>query len=142
MRPENKTGQDDVENPPAQLHTATPHPRTAGSDALAEAVDGEGERLLLECASTTASLCSTTCDNPTWSSDGRFIYMDAPESPDPAIYRISIPSKRMERIARLKGVQRVHGDMGAWIGLTPDNVPLILRAGQAEEIFAWGWIAP
>lgn len=85
---------------------------------------------------------SVTGDNPTWSKDGKFIYIDAPESPDPAIYRISIPSARMERVASLKGIQRVKGDMGAWIGLTPDNLPMILRSGQAEEIYAWDWIAP
>jgi Tol biopolymer transport system component len=80
--------------------------------------------------------------NPAWSTDGKFVYIDAPESSDPAIYRISVPGKRMERVASLKGIQRVHGHMGLWIGLTPDNLPLILRAVQSNQIFAWDWIAP
>jgi Tol biopolymer transport system component len=79
--------------------------------------------------------------NPTWSSDGRFVYFDSPESPDPAIYRVAIPGKRLERVASLKGIQRVRGDMGLWIGLTPDNLPLILRAVQPNQVYAWDWIA-
>ena len=81
-------------------------------------------------------------DNPTWSKDGRSIYIDAPLSSDPAIYRISIAGKRMERVASLNGIQRVDGNMGMWIGLTPDNHPLILRGVQPNQIYAWDWIAP
>ncbi|MGO4881259.1 MAG: hypothetical protein ACLP59_10595 [Bryobacteraceae bacterium] len=80
--------------------------------------------------------------NPTWSKDGKFVYVDAPDSSDPAIYRISVPGKRLERLVSLKGIQRVHGNMGVWMGLTPDNLPLILRATQSGEIYAWDWIAP
>ena len=79
--------------------------------------------------------------NPTWSRDGKFIYVDAPDSPDPAIYRISVPGGRMEQVVSLKGIQRVHGSIGMWIGLTPDNLPLILRAVQSSEVWAWDWIA-
>jgi hypothetical protein len=75
-------------------------------------------------------------DNPTWSRDGKFIHADAPFSAKPAIYRIGIPSKRIERVADLKGIQRVHGNMGAWIGLTPDNLPLILRRLRASRPFS------
>lgn len=85
---------------------------------------------------------STIGANPTWSSDGRFIYVDAPDSSDPAIYRISVPGKRMERVAGLKGIQRVNGDIGLWMGLTPENLPLIMRTVQSNEIYAWDWIAP
>jgi Tol biopolymer transport system component len=85
---------------------------------------------------------STIGANPSWSSDGRFIYVDAPESTDPAIYRISVPGKRMARVASLKGIQRSNGDIGLWMGLTPDNLPLIMRTVQSNEIYAWDWIAP
>jgi len=63
-------------------------------------------------------------------------------SSDPAIYRISIPSMRIERVASLKGIQRVLADTGMGIGLTPDNLPLILRAVQPNQVYAWDWIAP
>jgi Tol biopolymer transport system component len=81
-------------------------------------------------------------DNPSWSMDGKFLYFDAPQSADPAIYRIGISSRRLERVASLKGIQRAGGNMGTWIGLTPDHLPLIVRAAGSDEIYAWDWIAP
>ena len=83
-------------------------------------------------------------DNPTWSRDGNFIYFDAPRSANPAIYRISVQTRHIECVASLKGLQRQlsNGDMGLWIGLTPDNRPLILRAVQSNDIHAWNWIEP
>jgi hypothetical protein len=57
---------------------------------------------------------------------------DAPFSSDPAIYRISIPSMRIERVASLKGIQRVLADTGMGIGLTPDNPSTHPARGAAE----------
>jgi len=79
-------------------------------------------------------------DNPTWSKDGKFIYIDAPLSSDPAIYRIRITDRHIERVASLKGIQRAN--MDHWIGLTPDGSPLVTRRVQGSEIYAWDWVAP
>jgi Tol biopolymer transport system component len=81
-------------------------------------------------------------DNPTWSNDGKFIYIDAPFAPDPAIYRIRIADKHTERIASLRGIQREAGGIDRWIGLTPDGSPLVMRRVQGSEIYAWDWVAP
>jgi Tol biopolymer transport system component len=81
-------------------------------------------------------------DNPAWSKDGRFIYMDMPFAQAPAIYRIRIRDKRIERVASLAGIQRVSGGVGLWIGLTPDGSLLVLRELQGSEIYAWDWVAP
>ncbi|MGC9947209.1 MAG: hypothetical protein ABSF64_12640 [Bryobacteraceae bacterium] len=73
-------------------------------------------------------------DNPTWSHNGKFIYIDAPLAPDPAIYRIRIADKHCERVASLKDIQRVAGGIDQWIGLTPDGSPLVMRRVQGSEI--------
>jgi Tol biopolymer transport system component len=78
-------------------------------------------------------------DNPTWSADGRFVYIDAPFSKDPAVYRIRIADRRIERVAGLSGIRRVTGGVGLWIGLTPDGSLLTLREMQGTEIYAWDW---
>ena len=44
--------------------------------------------------------------------------------------------------ADLKGIERANVDVGAWLGLTPDGSPLILRQVQGSELHAWDWIAP
>jgi hypothetical protein len=77
-----------------------------------------------------------------WSRDGKYIYFDAPESADPAIYRARIPDRHIERVVSLAGIERVHGNIGKWIGLTPDNRPLILRDVHSQEIYALDWIEP
>jgi len=78
-------------------------------------------------------------DNPTWSADGRFVYIDMPFSRDPAVYRIRVTDKRIERVAGLSGLRRVTGGVGLWIGLTPDGSLLALRELQGTEIYAWDW---
>ena len=77
-------------------------------------------------------------DNPTWSKDGKSIYIDAPLAPDPAIYRIRIADNRRERVASLKGIQRANMDY--WIGLTPDGSLLVTRRVQGSEIYSWDWV--
>jgi len=81
-------------------------------------------------------------DNPAWSKDGKCIYIDAPLSPDPAIYGIRIPERAIERVASLKGIQRANQAMGEWIGIAPDGSPFLVRQVQASEIYAWDWAEP
>jgi Tol biopolymer transport system component len=79
-------------------------------------------------------------DNPTWSKDGKFIFIDAPFAPDPAIYRIRIADKHKERVASLRNIQRAAGGIDQWIGLTPDGSPLVMRRVQGSEIYSWDWV--
>jgi len=81
-------------------------------------------------------------DDPTWSRDGAYIYMDVPYARDPAVYRIRIDDRRVERVASLTGIQRVEESIGLWMGLAPDNSLLILRQVEGSEICSWEWAAP
>ena len=67
-----------------------------------------------------------------WSRQGRSIYLNAATSEgEPALFRVEIPGQRLERLTSLKGV-----DGAAWLGLTPDDSPLFVRALSGEEIYA------
>ncbi len=81
-------------------------------------------------------------DNPTWSRDGAYIYMDVPYARDPAVYRIRIEDRKVERIASLAGIQRVVEGIGLWMGLAPDDSLLILRQVEGSEIDSWDWVEP
>jgi len=81
-------------------------------------------------------------DNPIWSNDGAYIYMDVPYAHDPAVYRIRIADRRVERVASLAGIQRVVEGIGLWMGMTPDNSLLVLRQVEGSEIRSWHWVAP
>ena len=77
---------------------------------------------------------------PSWSRDGKYVYFNTKVG-EPAILRVRISDRNVERVADLKGVSRVYG-LGAWLGLGPDDSPLILRGTSSDEIYALDWEAP
>jgi Tol biopolymer transport system component len=70
-----------------------------------------------------------------WSSDGHYIYYFRRGS-DPAILRIKTPAGSPEEITSLKGVRQTGYRGGFWIGLTPDDSPLVLRDVGTEELYS------
>ena len=70
-----------------------------------------------------------------WSSDGHYIYC-VRRGRDPAILRIQIPGGAIEQITSLNGVRQTGYRGGFWIGLTPDDSPLMLRDIGTEEIYS------
>jgi DNA-binding winged-HTH domains len=77
-------------------------------------------------------------DNPTWSSDGRYVYFNTMEVGDPALFRVSIPGGALERLANLDDYSMVQG----WSGVAPDNSPLMVRNRSAEEVYALDLMLP
>ena len=78
---------------------------------------------------------------PNWSRDGRYIYFDDPYRDDPAIYRVRISDRRLERLATLDPGKLAWAIVGKWTGLGPDDSPMVLRDTSVEEIFALHWNA-
>lgn len=74
---------------------------------------------------------------PNWSQDGRFVYFRPFASSDRAIYRVALDDHRIEKVASLAGVERGPFFMGDWIGLAPDDSPLVVRNATVEDIYAW-----
>jgi hypothetical protein len=67
-----------------------------------------------------------------WSRHEEAIYFNAEvTAADRAIFRMKVPSGQLERLASLKG--RTDRD---WLGLSPDDSPLIARYVGAQEIYA------
>jgi eukaryotic-like serine/threonine-protein kinase len=80
-------------------------------------------------------------DNYNWSHDDRYVYFKSPAGDETALYRIPLEDRKLERIINLKDIRRT-GNLGPWVGLTPDDSPLILRDIGVEEIYALDWEAP
>jgi len=78
---------------------------------------------------------------PSWSRDGKYVYFNTGEA-EPAILRVRITDRKVERVADLGGVSRFEGMAGLWLGLGPDDSPLILRGTSSDEIYALDWEAP
>jgi hypothetical protein len=72
---------------------------------------------------------------PVWSRDGHHVYFDAATE----VKRVSINDGHVEVVARVTGLVR-----GAWnwLGLAPDDSPLLVRDVGTQEIYALDWDAP
>ena len=78
---------------------------------------------------------------PSWSRDGKYVYFKT-SGGDPAILRVRISDRKVERVADLRGVARFEGSFPLSFGLGPDDSPLILRGTSSDEIYALDWEAP
>ena len=71
-----------------------------------------------------------------WSRDGKFVYFDVPTTNEPAIYRVRVADRKVERVVSMKGFSRALAQFGVWMGLAPDDSPLVLRDAGVQEIYA------
>jgi hypothetical protein len=87
-----------------------------------------------------SELMKGTVAFPNWSRDGRYIYfLRWPDNP--AVRRIGVSDRRVERVADLKGLL-ITGYYGIWLGLAPDDSPLLVRDTGSQDIYALDWQAP
>jgi len=77
-----------------------------------------------------------------WSRDSQFVYFDTPSSAEPAIYRLRISDRKVEAVTSLKDIRRVILPFGAWMGLTPDGSPLLMRDTGTQEVYALDFEEP
>jgi Tol biopolymer transport system component/DNA-binding winged helix-turn-helix (wHTH) protein len=72
---------------------------------------------------------------PRWSHDDKYVYFDPPGT-NGFVCRVDARSRKVERIASLDKMQ-MGGTLGAWSGLTPDDIPLFTRDAGSQEIYAF-----
>jgi len=76
--------------------------------------------------------------SPNWSKSGDYVYfLDVNQ---PSVVRIRIRDLKMERVADLKNFRQT--GFSTWLGLAPDDSPLLLRDTGTQEIYALDWKAP
>jgi Tol biopolymer transport system component len=75
-----------------------------------------------------------------WSKDSKFVYFLTLYG-DPGVFRVSVDNDKLEKILSLKGFREL-GTYGAWLSLTPEDDPLVLRDVSPPEIYALSWDAP
>jgi len=68
-----------------------------------------------------------------WSNDGKYVYMRVNS---PKIVRVRIQDAKMEEVVSLKDLPQVVDMFADWIGLTPDNDPIVIRDRSTQEIYA------
>ena len=76
-------------------------------------------------------------DDVKWSWDGKYLYFDS-NAVEPAIYRLRISDRTLEKVLPL----RAEHWLLRWIGLDPNDSPLVERNTGEEEIYALDFQAP
>ena len=76
----------------------------------------------------------------TWSKDGRSVYALQYEGKG-AVLRIRIGDHKAEKIVDLNNFT-TGGRYGGWLGLAPDDSPLLLRDAGTQDVYALDWEAP
>ncbi len=71
-----------------------------------------------------------------WSHDGKYIY--AEEYPDKTddMVRLRVADGKLERLFSLKDVPRGFDPWEFWVGLAPDDSPLLMRDRSTQEIYS------
>jgi Tol biopolymer transport system component len=77
---------------------------------------------------------------PNWSRTGDSIYFLHEEN-DPSVMKVRLRDRKLERVADLKTFRQT-GYYSVWLGLAPDDSPLLLRDTGTHEIYALDWLAP
>ena len=87
-----------------------------------------------------SDLVETAVDFPNWSKDGQYVYfLHYPANP--AAFRIRITDRKLEQVADLKGFMPT-GWWGFWLGLDPEDMPLMLRDTGTQDIYSLDWEGP
>ena len=84
-------------------------------------------------------IAKLTAGFPNWSRTGDFVYFLHGED-QPSVMRVRIRDRKVERVVDLKNFRQT-GYYGTWLGLAPDDSPLLLRDTGTQEIYALDWEA-
>ena len=75
-----------------------------------------------------------------WSKNGDYVYFLHQED-QPSVMRIRIRDRKIERVADLKNFRQT-GYWSVWLGMAPDDSPLLLHDIGTQEIYAVDWEEP
>jgi hypothetical protein len=71
-----------------------------------------------------------------WSRDGKYLYAEDYSDKSDDIVRVSVPSGKVERLLSLKEIPRGFDPWEFWVGLAPDDSPLLMRDRSTQEIYS------
>ena len=81
-----------------------------------------------------------------WSREGDYVYfLGGPGAPgagqSTGVFRARISDHKLEQLVSLKDLRQAPS-WGGWLGLSPDDSPLLLRDTGTQDIYALDWDAP
>ncbi len=70
-----------------------------------------------------------------WSADGRYLYAENYMDKGDDFVRVSLADRKIENLFSLKPVPRGFDPWESWVGLAPDDRPLLMRDRSTQEIY-------
>jgi Tol biopolymer transport system component len=111
-----------------------------GRYVVALPVDSHSLMLFDFAAQRWQEIAKVSAGFPIWSKTGDFVYFLHWENPS-SVMRVRISDRKVERMVDLKDFRET-GHFGIWLGMAPDDSPLLLRDTGTQEIYALDWQAP
>jgi Tol biopolymer transport system component/DNA-binding winged helix-turn-helix (wHTH) protein len=71
-----------------------------------------------------------------WSHDGKYIYFRENRGGAGELVRLRVKDRVLEHLVGLKDFPQLSDEFASWIGLTPDDAPLLMRDRSVQEIYA------
>jgi Tol biopolymer transport system component len=117
-------------------------PRWSPAGRYIAAMKGDAESLWLYGFKTRkwSLLAKVSAAYPCWSRNGSYVYF-IHWTKDPSIMRVAIGDRKVERVVRMNDFKTT-GYWGIWLGLAPDDSPLVLKDTGTEEVVSMDFIAP
>ncbi len=82
-------------------------------------------------------LARVTMGFPNWSKNSDYVYFLHEEN-DPSVMRVRLSDHNVERVADLKNFRQA-GYWNVWLGMAPDDSPLLLRDTGTQEVYSLDW---
>ena len=113
-----------------------------GRYITATTVEGQMLSLYDVAAQKWSELAKVSVNAIQWSRDSKYVYFDTQSNADPAVYRVRVADRKLETVISLKNLRRVILPFQAWMGLTPDGSPLLMRDTGTQEVYALDFEEP
>ncbi len=115
----------------------SPHWAPDGSYIVAMSASANALKLFDFKSGKWSQLANGRFTFPCWSRDSRYVYVHTAGGID----RLAVPGGKVEQITSLKGFQTA-GIYGVWLGLTPDDSPLLLKDTGTQDVVSMDFHAP
>jgi serine/threonine protein kinase/Tol biopolymer transport system component len=113
-------------------------PRCSLDGRYVAALSADSAKLMLYDAEkkSWAQLAEARFGFENWSHDGKYLYAEDYSDNKDDMVRVSVPDGKMERLLSLKEVPRGFDPWEFWVGLAPDDSPLLMRDRSTQEIYS------